>query len=145
MPISEYLKNLREKIGNGILQIPSAAAIIRDASGRVLLVKSASANVWGLPAGAIDLGESPHEAVVREVFEETNLSVAPVRLVGVFGGESFRYIYSNGDAVEYFVVVFECETLGGELSARDGEVSDLKYFAPEQMPALALPYPQEIF
>src|SRR5215211_5855561 len=123
MPISEYLKNLRARVGNEILQVPSAAALIRDANGRVLLVKSASADVWGLPAGAIDLGETPTEAVVREVFEETNLRVAPVRIVGALGGEKLRYVYPNGDAVEYFIVVFECEIIGGELLNQDGEVS----------------------
>jgi 8-oxo-dGTP pyrophosphatase MutT (NUDIX family) len=147
MPISEYLKNLREKVGNGILQIPSAAAIIRDEGGRVLLVKSAGAGggVWGLPAGACDLGETPAEALVREVFEETNLSVEPVGIAGVFGGRDFRYVYANGDEVEYFIVVFECEITSGELFARDGEVSDFQYFAPEEMPELAIPYPKSIF
>ena len=146
MPISDYLKNLRKKVGSGILQIPSAAAIVRDGEGRVLLVKSAGAeDVWGLPAGACDLGESPQEAVVREVFEETNLSVEPVSIAGVFGGKDFRYQYANGDEVEYFIVVFECEITGGELFARDGEVSDFQYFAPEEMPELAIPYPKSIF
>jgi 8-oxo-dGTP pyrophosphatase MutT (NUDIX family) len=145
MPISEYLKNLREKVGKEILQIPSAAAIIRDSGGHILLIKSANARVWGLPAGAIDLGESPKEAIVREVFEETNLQVKPTKLVGVFGGKDFRYVYSNGDEVEYFIVVFECEIIGGELFARDGEVSAFQYFAPEEMPKLAIPYPKSIF
>ncbi|MGC2238165.1 MAG: NUDIX domain-containing protein [Pyrinomonadaceae bacterium] len=145
MPISEYLKNLREKIGSRILQIPSAAAIIRDKNGRVLLVKSASADGWGLPAGAIDLGETPEEAVQREVFEETNLRVSPEKIAGVFGGKDFRYVYANGDRVEYFIVVFECRITGGELFARDGEVEEFKYFAPEEMPELAIPYPESLF
>ena len=145
MPISQYLKNLREKVGSEILQIPSVAAIIRDESGKILLVKSANADVWSLPAGAIDLGESPAQAVVREVFEETGLKVRAERIVGVFGGEKFRYVYPNGDAVEYFIIVFECEIIGGELSAQDGEVSEFRYFSSEEMPALAISYPQSIF
>ncbi|HEY0429639.1 MAG TPA: NUDIX domain-containing protein [Pyrinomonadaceae bacterium] len=145
MPISQYLKALREKIGNEILQIPSAAAIIRDERGHVLLVKSASADCWGLPAGAIDLGETPEEAVLREVFEETNLIVKIKSVAGVFGGKNFRYVYANGDEVEYFIVVFECEILRGELAARDGEISEIKYFAPGEMPDLAIPYPKTLF
>lgn len=145
MSISQYLKDLREKVGNEILQIPSAAAIIRDESGKILLVKSSHSDVWGLPAGAIDLGETPAEAIVREVFEETNLRVLPVKIVGVFGGEKFRYVYANGDAVEYFIVVFDCEITGGELLNQDGEVSEFKYFAVKQMPQLAIPYPNNIF
>lgn len=143
MPISEYLKSLREKVGSEILQVPSAAAIIRDAGERILLVKSAG--VWSLPAGAIDLGETPQEAVIREVFEETNLRVLPEKIAGVFGGKDFRYVYANGDAVEYFIVVFECGITGGELSARDGEISGFRYFAAEEMPELAIPYPKSLF
>lgn len=145
MPISQYLKNLREKIGTGILQIPSVAAIIRDESGSILLVRNADGNVWGLPAGAIDLGEGPEEAVVREVFEETGLTVLPESIVGVFGGENFRYVYPNGDRVEYFVVVYKCKILDGELSAIDGEIADFQFFKVEEMLGLALPYPKSIF
>lgn len=143
MPISQYLKSLRERVGHDILQIPSVAAIIRDDNDRILLVKSGDA--WGLPAGAIDLGETPIEAVVREVFEETGLNVSPKRIVDVFGGENFRYVYSNGDQVEYFIVVFDCEITGGELRAIDGEVSAFRYFTVDEMPELSIPYPKTIF
>jgi 8-oxo-dGTP pyrophosphatase MutT (NUDIX family) len=145
MPVSPYLKNLREKIGNEILQIPSAAAIIRNDDGRILLVKSANSDFWGLPAGAIDLGETPAEAVIREVFEETGLKISPEKLVGVFGGERFRFTYSNGDEVEYFICVFECKIIGGNLKNQDGEIDEIKYFAVEEMPKPAIPYPKAIF
>ncbi len=69
MPISLYLKKLRAKIGHDILQIPSVASVVRDENERILFVKSAETETWSLPAGAIDLGESPAEAVVRKVFE----------------------------------------------------------------------------
>jgi len=143
MPISPYLKSLREKIGREILQVPSVAAIVRDADGKILLVKSSG--VWSLPAGAIDLGETPARAVVREVFEETGLLVKPSSVAGVFGGEKFRYVYGNGDAVEYFIVVFECEIVGGQLIAQDGEVSEFGYCAVEEIPDLAIPYPKSMF
>ena len=145
MPISPHLKYLREKIGNEILQIPSVAAIIRDKAGRLLLVKSKNSDVWGLPAGAIDLGETPAEALIREVFEETGLNILPEKIVGVFGGEKFRHTYPNGDKVEYLTVVFECKITGGNLENKDGEIFELDYFAVEEMPELATPYPKSIF
>jgi hypothetical protein len=73
------------------------------------------------------------------------LKVKPEKIVVVFGGRKFRHVYANGDAVEYFIVVFECEITGGELFAQDGEVSELRYFSIEEMPAPAIPYPQSIF
>ncbi len=145
MPISSYLKNLREKVGHDILQIPSVAAIVRDENGWILFVKSAESETWSLSAGAIDLGESPSEAIIREVFEETNLNVKPEKIVGVFGGEKFRFVYANSDAVEYLIVVFECEVTGGGLFSRDEEVSEFRYFPVEEIPDLAIPYPKSIF
>ena len=144
MAISDYLKDLRSKVGHQLLQVPSVAAVVRDEKNRILLQKT-SENNWSLPAGAIEIGESPARAIVREVWEETNLIVRPLRIVGVFGGEDgFRYTYSNGDAVEYTVILFECETVGGELGKGD-ETLKLEYFPPEKMPKLPINYPRELF
>lgn len=145
MPISKHLQNLRAKVGNEILQLPSVAAIIRDNEKKILLVKNAENGIWGLIGGAIDLGETPAEAVVREVYEESGLNIEPQNIVGVFGGKNFRYIYPNGDQVEYLIVVFNCEVISGKLSAQDGEISEFRYFPVEEMPDPVIPYPKEIF
>ncbi len=145
MSASDYIKNLRVKIGRDLLMLPSVAAIIRDDSGRILLQGKAE-NVWSLPAGAIEPGESPAQAVVREVWEETGLTIRPQHIAGVFGGiDGFRFEYSNGDLVEYTVIVFECETVGGVLSANDSETLKLKYFSPDKMPELPIKYPHDLF
>jgi 8-oxo-dGTP pyrophosphatase MutT (NUDIX family) len=145
VPISSYLAGLRRLIGNTLLIVPAVAAIIRDPSGRVLLMKSSDGGAWSLPAGAIDPGETPARAIEREVHEETGLVVRAARVAAVLGGEHFRHAYSNGDRVEYSIVLFECRIEGGELEAIDGEAEELAWFAPEEMPALCLPYPAALF
>jgi 8-oxo-dGTP pyrophosphatase MutT (NUDIX family) len=126
--------------------VPSIAAIVRDPAGRVLLQRRSDNGAWGLPAGAIDPGEAPALALVREVWEETGLVVAPERIAGVFGGaDGFRFVYPNGDRIETTVVVFECRVLGGELGGRDDETIELRYFAPDEMPPLAAGYPRDLF
>jgi 8-oxo-dGTP pyrophosphatase MutT (NUDIX family) len=60
-----------------------------------------------MPAGAIEPGENPAQAIVWEVREETGLKVKRERIVGVFGGNGFRLEYSNGDQVEYTVGLLE--------------------------------------
>jgi 8-oxo-dGTP pyrophosphatase MutT (NUDIX family) len=91
MPISSYLRDLRAIVGPRLLLMPGVAALVRDASERVLFMHRADDGRWGLPAGAIDPGESPTAAIVREVREETGLVVRPSGVAGVFGGAGFRH------------------------------------------------------
>ena len=96
--------------------------------------------------GAIEPGETPAQALIREVWEETGLKVKPLGILGVFSGENgFRHAYPNGDRVEYLVVMFQCQVLKREIQARDGETVNLQYFAPKNMPNLAMAYPNQLF
>ncbi|MBE7122422.1 NUDIX domain-containing protein [Bacillus cereus] len=144
MPMSLYYKRLRKKVGSELIFMPSVAAIIKNEQGEILF-QNPGGEYWSLPAGAIKPGERPEDAIVREVWEETGLKVEVKKEKGVFGGEEFRHTYSNGDQVEYIVVVFECEVVGGELKTIDGESLKLQYFPLFERPPLALPYPERIF
>ena len=141
--MSPYFKQLRAKIGHDLLMMPSVAAVIRDSSGRLLLQEKSSGEGWSLPAGAIEPGESPEQAVVREVLEETGLVVTPKEILGVFGGRNFRYVYPSGDVVEYTVVLYRCVATGASITTLDPETKTLQYFTRAEMPRLALPYPLE--
>ena len=144
MPISDYYANLRQAVGTQRLFTPCVAAIIRNETGHILF-QDPGGPFWSLPAGAIELGESPAQAVIREVYEETGLFVRPIRLIAVFGGETFRLTYPDGNKVEYVVTLFECEVVGGKLEAVDGESKQLAYFPKQNRPPLALPYPDQVF
>ncbi|WP_052088063.1 NUDIX domain-containing protein [Paenibacillus wynnii] len=145
MPMSEYYQSLRLKLGSELLMIPSVAAVIRNDKDEILFIRKPEDTLWGLPAGAIEPGESPARALRREVFEETGLMVNPARILGVFGGEKFRYVYSNGHQVEYLAIVFECTIVKGTLQSVDGEVEAFQYFKMNELPELSVPYPKEIF
>lgn len=106
--MASYLMELRGLVGRRLLLVPSVAAVIQDGDGRLLLQEKASGEGWSLPAGAIEPGETPQEAIMREVLEETGLKVAPVEILGVFGGRDCRHTYPNGDEVEYVVTLFRC-------------------------------------
>lgn len=140
--MTSYVMGLRASIGNRLLLLPSVAAVIHDRAGNLLLQEKASGEGWSLPAGAIEPGETPQEAVAREVMEETGLAVLPASILGVFGGHDFRYTYPNGHQVEYVVTLFKCHVLRNEGTWTDAETRSLRYFARDEMPSLALPYPQ---
>jgi len=145
MPISDYLRGLRQLVGTRLLLLPGVAGLVRDDGGRVLFIRRADDGRWGLPAGGIEPGESPEVAVTREVHEETGLVVRPKRVAGVFGGDGFRHRYGNGDEVEWTVVVFDCAVIGGTLAPLDGEALEFRYFAPNEAPELQLAYPRTLF
>jgi 8-oxo-dGTP pyrophosphatase MutT (NUDIX family) len=140
------MRGLRRLVGTQRILVPAVAAILRDEAGRILLMRKAEDGTWSLPAGAIDPGETPREAVVRETAEETGLRVEPVRLVDVVGGADYRITYPGGDEVEFTVCVFEGRVIGGHLHAADGEAAALEWVEPERVPDLLLhPYPAWLF
>ncbi|MFL5384595.1 MAG: NUDIX domain-containing protein [Longimicrobiaceae bacterium] len=142
--MSPYVREMRGRVGTRLLLLPAVAALIRDGEGRILLQRRADDGRWNLPAGAIDPGESPDQAVVREVREETGLEVRPVRVAGVFGGpDGFRHRYPNGDEVEFTAIVFECAVAGGSLDSGDEETAELGWFHPQDRPPLSIEYPLE--
>jgi ADP-ribose pyrophosphatase YjhB (NUDIX family) len=85
--------------------------------GRVLLIKRGtepSKGIWSIPGGLIEVGESLHEAVIREVEEETGLLVEPLELI-----ELIDRIHREGDRVRYHYVIadYVCRVVGGNLLA----------------------------
>lgn len=134
MGISPYVKRLRDKIGSDLLLLPAVSAIILDDHGRVLLQRASDDGKWYTIGGAMEPGEEPADAVVREVLEETGLVVEPVRLVAVQA--SPLVTYPNGHQVHYVGTAFLCRVTGGRLHVADDESLELRYFAPNELPEL---------
>jgi 8-oxo-dGTP pyrophosphatase MutT (NUDIX family) len=82
MAISDHYSQIRQRVGPTLILVPAVAAIIRDEMERILFQRKHDGS-WSLPAGAIEPGESPADAVVRGVREETGIKVKPERIAGV--------------------------------------------------------------
>jgi ADP-ribose pyrophosphatase YjhB (NUDIX family) len=121
-------------------------AIVWNTDNQLLLIRQNENNSWTLPGGIIDPGESPAQALVREVYEETGVKIRPKSIVGVFGGpEGFSRTYPNQDQVEFVDIVFECEAVGGTLECRDGEATEVRYFDITELCDLPVEYPVNLF
>jgi 8-oxo-dGTP pyrophosphatase MutT (NUDIX family) len=136
MPISPYMRDLRAKIGHRLLLQPGVVAVIVNPAGEVLLQRRSDNGEWGLPGGAMEPGEEPAETLVREIREETALEVVPERIVGVYGGPDFFVRYPNGDEAAILSITFACRPVAGEPRANDDESLEVRYFAPDALPAM---------
>ena len=105
----------------------------------MLLVRHAGhRDGWGTVGGAIEIGESPAEAAVREAGEEIGAEVRLVRLLDVLGGPDYQVSYPNGDHTAYVTAVYAAELTGGVLRPDGSEVSGLAWFARGELAGLAL-------
>jgi 8-oxo-dGTP diphosphatase len=111
-----------------------SAAIVRD--GKVLVVRRArmpALNRYTLPGGAVETGETLHEAVVREVREETQLRIEPVALAG---HREAIMRDDQGRVERHFVILcFAARWLAGEPVLNE-ELDDARWFAPAELPGL---------
>ena len=118
---------------------PGVAAIIFNGEGRILLQQRSDNGLWGLPGGSVEIGESVRDAIVREVREETGLTVEVVRLIGVYSDPTVQIVrYADGNVVHYISSVFACRILAGTLQTCD-ETLDLQFFDPANLPEDLVP------
>ncbi len=108
-----FLWPLREAVGAGRIILMSAGAVIQDTQRRVLLGLRSDTHTWGLPAGLMELGETPAGTIVREAYEELRLRIRPTQLVGVFTGPAMFHTYPDGNQVQLAATLFRAEIVEG--------------------------------
>jgi 8-oxo-dGTP diphosphatase len=131
MPISPYVAGLRNLVGSDLLMLLGVSAVVLNDSGHILLGRRSDNGQWSLIAGAIDPGEQPADAVLREIEEETGVHAVIERLVGV---ALHPVTYPNGDQCQYLNVWFRCRAISGEARVNDDESLDVGWFAPHALP-----------
>jgi len=136
--MSEYVRRMRAAIGTELMLVPSVAVILRDDEARVLLVRHADHGQWGLLGGAVDPGESPHDAAMRESREEIGVDVELGDVIGALGGRGYEVEYANGDRTAYVTVVYDGRVAGGDLVPDGVEVLEVRWFAEADLPAADL-------
>ncbi len=111
--------------------LPCVAALVRNSKNEVLLVKRGvepGKGEWALPAGFIEIDETPEGACLRELREETGLEGEIVRLVGVFPQESSRY-------EKVLIIAYEVKARGELKPGSDSE--EVAFFPFHSLPEIA--------
>lgn len=94
---------------------------------QVLLMKREDFEVWSLPGGEIEDGESPAQTALREVLEETGLTIQLTRLVGLYTTPQWTSVNTTN-------AVFAASVLSGTPHTQAAETLDIGFFAKEQLP-----------
>lgn len=103
-----------ERIGRqAALRVGCSATIFDAERTRVLLTQRSDNELWCLPGGGVDPGESVAEACIREVWEETGLSVRIKRLLGVYSDPNLVIEYRDGNRFQIVALNFEVLVTGG--------------------------------
>jgi ADP-ribose pyrophosphatase YjhB (NUDIX family) len=136
--MSPYVARLRAVIGHELISLPSASVLPFDTTGRLLLVQPKGYDGWSILGGAVDPGESPAQAAVRESREEVGVEVRLLRLLGAFGGPDYEVTYPNGDQVAYVTIAYSAQIVAGELKPDGDEISRADWFPVADLPGLKL-------
>lgn len=117
------MQNIASRIIRPLFQV-FAAAVILDENKNILLVKVTYQRIhpWGLPGGALEYGEHPEAAVVREVWEETGLKVSIE-----------KFLLVNSWLPDRVGLYYLCKITGGTFTPSD-EVSEYSYFPVDDLP-----------
>jgi ADP-ribose pyrophosphatase YjhB (NUDIX family) len=97
----------------------------------ILLVQEREGEAWSLPGGWVDVGESPSEAVAREVREESGYAARAVKLLGLYDRDRRAFPPHLWHIWKLF---FLCELEEGERQALGYETLDARFFGPGELP-----------
>lgn len=126
--------------------VPAASAIVihdEDEKEKILLHKRRDNNLWSLPGGAMELGESIKETIMREVKEETGFDVKVVKCVGIYTDPNHVITYSDGEIRQQFSICFECHIVGGQKTV-SSESMQVDFFSKEELEQLKMHPAQRI-
>ncbi len=123
------------RVGGGyrgrVIRERSAGAVVfrRGPDGVQLLLIKDRFGRWSLPKGHVEAGETPAEAAVRELREETGVGG---RIVGELPGT--RYFFRRGaDSVEKEVAYFLAEAVEGTPNPQAGEIEEVRWVTPAEI------------
>jgi 8-oxo-dGTP pyrophosphatase MutT (NUDIX family) len=131
----DYIDDPAAPAANSV--VPSAVACVVDEEGRVLMIHKTDNDLWALPGGAHELGETIADTVRREVAEETGYTIEVLALTGTYTNPKHVMAYDDGEVRQQFSLCFLARVLRGRprLSSESKEVA---WVAPEEIEGLPL-------
>jgi ADP-ribose pyrophosphatase YjhB (NUDIX family) len=134
----DLLARFSEEIGYATPKVDVRGVVVER--GRVLLVREVGASSWTLPGGWADVGETPREAVEKEVREEAGVVARAVRVLGVYDRDFRGRPQWPAHVYKLYVL---CEHVEGTPAGDGLETEEVAFFAGDALPDLSPKTPLE--
>ncbi|MBW1598997.1 NUDIX hydrolase [Streptomyces sp. JJ38] len=131
----DYFNDPQAPKANSI--VPSVTAFVLNDAGEVLLIHKTDNDLWALPGGGVDVGESAPAAAVRETKEETGYDIEVTGLVGLFTHPGHVMAYDDGEVRQQFSICFTARITGGERRT-SSESKEVAFVAPDKLDELTI-------
>jgi ADP-ribose pyrophosphatase YjhB (NUDIX family) len=119
---------------------PSASVVVRDDTGRILMLQRTDNDLWTIPTGGLKTNETITQCGIRECREETGLDIEITGLVGVFSDPGHVIAYSRGGEInevrQPVNVCLHARPTRGNLTPAPDEARQVAWVEPETLPVL---------
>ena len=131
--MKNYIKKIRSKLGNEKFIHPAARIIVENENKEVLTIERSDSGKIGIPAGSIEENETIKQCIIREVKEETGITIIDLEVIGISSNPEVELVeYINGDKIQYFTVEFYSKNWKGSIEVEDkDEVRSAKFMDSE--------------
>jgi ADP-ribose pyrophosphatase YjhB (NUDIX family) len=129
----DYLNDPNSPKANSI--VVAVSAFIQDDEGRILMIRRTDNDLYSIPGGQVEPGETLAQAAVRETNEETGIEIEVTGLIGIYSNPGHVIAYDNGEVRQEFSICFRARPTGGRPNTSD-ESSEVLWSALQDLPSL---------
>jgi ADP-ribose pyrophosphatase YjhB (NUDIX family) len=115
--------------------VVAVTAVVQDDTGRLLMIRRTDNDLWAIPGGAQEIGETISQTVIREVKEETGIDVEVTDLVGVYSDPDHVIAFTDGEVRQEFSICFRAQPTGGTVRT-SSESKEVLWVEPTQLDEL---------
>jgi ADP-ribose pyrophosphatase YjhB (NUDIX family) len=115
----------------------AVSAFIQDNRGRTLMIRRSDNDLYSIPGGQLEPGETLTQAAVREVKEETGIGIEVTGLIGLYSNPNHVIVYDDGEIRQEFSICFRAQPRSGLLQTSD-ESTEVRWYTRDELTGLRI-------
>jgi ADP-ribose pyrophosphatase YjhB (NUDIX family) len=131
----DYLNDPNAPKANSIAV--AVSAFIQDDEGRILMIRRTDNDLYSIPGGQLEIGETLAQAAVREVREETGIECEVTGVIGLYSNPNHLIAYDDGEVRQEFSICFRATPAGGKVRT-SSESKEVMWVTPGDIDKLSM-------